>query len=204
MTELKRPERYVHFESIKPELKEVTEFYTRKVTDYQYRLKQLNEYADELENEISVLKETPKVEVSLDDTAKPLVVVPQIVADFIKAMKIKGLKPLINSSKFGELGFTEEKLAEILYWINEHQEEYMRAWLYGYTVEKEKLYILKHIDFCKTDKHYDWFTIKHSDGPINHLRVEKGEKPSTIDCKFTQQEIDSMETGSYEQIEVEP
>ena len=73
---------------------------------------------------------------------KSLVEVPQIVSDFIKAMIAKGLKPLINSSKFGELGFTEEKLAEILHWINKHQEEYMRAWLYDYTVEKEQLYVL--------------------------------------------------------------
>ena len=58
MAELKRPERYVQFESIKPELREITEFYTRKTADYQYRLKQLNEYADALENEISVLKDT--------------------------------------------------------------------------------------------------------------------------------------------------
>ncbi len=58
MSELKRPERYVQFESIKPELKGITEFYTRKIADYQYRIKQLNEYADALENEISVLKET--------------------------------------------------------------------------------------------------------------------------------------------------
>ena len=133
---------------------------------------------------------------------KPLVVVPQIVADFIKTLKIKGIKPLMDSATFGEIGFTEEKRDEILHWINEHQEEYMRAWLYDYTVEKEQLYYLKHMDFCKTDKHYDWFTIKHSDGPLNHLIVEKGQKPSTIDCKFTQQEIDSMQTGSYEQIEV--
>ena len=135
---------------------------------------------------------------------KPLVEVPQFVADFIKAMIAKGLKPLINSSKFGELGFTEEKLQEILYWIKEHQEDYMRAWLYDYQVEKQQLFYLKHIDFCKTDKHYDWFTIKHSDGPLNHLRVEKGQKPSTIDCKFTQQEIDKLNIGSYVQIEVEP
>lgn len=140
MTKLKRPERYVQFESIKPELKEITEFYTRKTADYQYKIKQLNEYVDALENEISVLKETPKVEVLLDDTAKPLVEVPQIVADLIKAMIAKSLKPLINSAKFGELGFTEEKLQEILYWIKEHQEEYMRAWIYGYSVEKEQLY----------------------------------------------------------------
>ena len=135
---------------------------------------------------------------------KPLVVVPQIVADFIKTLKIKGIKPLMDSATFGEIGFTEEKRDEILHWINEHQEEYMRAWLYGYTVEKEQLYYLKHMDFCKTDKHYDWFTIKHSDGPLNHLRVEKGQKPSTIDCKFTQQEIDKLNIGSYVQIEVEP
>ncbi|MCT3099976.1 DUF1642 domain-containing protein, partial [Lactococcus lactis] len=90
-----------------------------------------------------------------------------------------------------------------VFWISEYQEDYMRAWLDGYTVEKPQLFYLKHIDFCKTDKHYDWFTIKHSDGLLNHLRVEKGQKPSTIDCKFTQQEIDSMQTGSYELVSVE-
>ncbi|MGO3598904.1 MAG: DUF1642 domain-containing protein [Lactococcus lactis] len=87
-------------------------------------------------------------------------------------------------------------------WIDNHQKTWLTALLFGFTVEKPQLFYLKHIDFCKTDKHYDWFTIKHSDGPLNHLRVEKGEKPSTIDCKFTQQEIDSMQTGSYEKIEV--
>lgn len=202
MTKLKRPERYVQFESIKPKLKEITEFYTRKTADYQYKIKQLNEYVDALENEISVLKETSKVEVLFDDTAKTLVVIPQIVAYFIKTLKIRGIKPLMDSATFGEIGFTEEKLQEILHWIKEHQEDYMRAWLYGYQVEKQQLFYLKHIDFCKTDKHYDWFTIKHSDGPLNHLRVEKGQKPSTIDCKFTQQEIDKLNVGSYEQIAV--
>ena len=73
---------------------------------------------------------------------KPLVVVPQIVADFIKTLKIKGIKPLMDSATFGEIGFTEEKRDEILHWINEHQEEYMRAWLDDYTVEKEQMYVL--------------------------------------------------------------
>ena len=73
---------------------------------------------------------------------KPLVVVPQIVADFIKTLKIKGIKPLMDSATFGEIGFTEEKRDEILHWINEHQEEYMRAWLDDYTVEKERMYVL--------------------------------------------------------------
>lgn len=201
MTELKRPERYVHFESIKPELREITEFYTRKVKDYQYSLKQLNEYADELENEISVLKGTPKVEVLLDDTPKPLVVVPQLVADFIEERK-ESLKLYGAFHEIDESYGTGTELYDWVFASVDSQELFARAWLDGCTVEKPQLFYLKHIDFCKTDKHYDWFTIKFSDGALNHLRVEKGEKPSTIDCKFTKQEIDSMETGSYEQIEV--
>ena len=142
MSELKRPERYVQFESIKPELKEVTEFYTRKTADYQYRLKQLNEYADELENEISVLKETPKVEVSLDDMPKPLVVVPQIVADFIevrkKSLKLYDAFQEIEECYCGDLyNFVCQK--------SNGQELFARAWLDGYTVEKpkENLYFVK-------------------------------------------------------------
>ncbi|ARE09508.1 DUF1642 domain-containing protein [Lactococcus lactis] len=96
----------------------------------------------------------------------------------------------------------DKDLKEYGLWIKKNPVTYVIARTLGYTVEKPQLFYLKHIDFCKTDKHYDWFTIKHSDGPLNHLRVEKGQKPSTIDCKFTQQEIDSMQTGSYEQIEV--
>ena len=145
MSELKRPERCVNFESIKPELREITEFYTRKTADYQYKIKQLNEYVDALENEISVSKETPKVEVLLDNIPKDLPEVPRIVADFIKTLKIRGIKPLMDSVTFGEIDFTEEKRDETLHWINEHQEEYMRAWLDGYTVEKpkENLYVVK-------------------------------------------------------------
>ena len=75
MSELKRPERYVNFESIKPELREITEFYTRKVKDYLHCLKQLNEYADALENEISALKETyvPKIKMTLDQRKKIMI-----------------------------------------------------------------------------------------------------------------------------------
>ena len=132
---------------------------------------------------------------------KPLVVVPQIVADFIEVRK----KSLKLHGAFREI--EECYGAELYNWVFQKrngQDLFARAWLDGYTVEKVKKYLLKHIDFCKTDKHYDWFTIKHSDGPLNHLRVEKGEKPSTIDCKFTQEEIDKLHIGSYEQKEVEP
>lgn len=123
---------------------------------------------------------------------KPPVIVPRFIADFIKALRIKGFKPLMNSSKFGELGFTEEKLAEILYWLNEHQEEYMRAWIDGYTVEKEKLYRLKN----KITNQYI------NMNPYNGNCHESMVFGKCYKCAFTQSEIDEMEADSYEQIEV--
>ena len=134
---------------------------------------------------------------------KPLVVAPQIMADFIEGGK-KEFKLYDAFFEIAEGYGPGTKLYDWLFQKSNSQDLFARAWIDGYTVEKEKKFYLKHIDFCKTDRHYDWFTIKFSDGALNHLRVEKGEKPSTIDCKFTQQEIDSMQTGSYEQKEVEP
>ena len=135
---------------------------------------------------------------------KPLVVVPQIVADFIKTLKIRGIKPLMDSATFGEIGFTEEKRDEILHWINEHQEEYMRAWIYDYTVEKEKMYILKHIDLSK-QYNYNFLYLSHGRNiELGHERIAKGIDMSKVEeCHFTQSEIDELHTGSYEQIEVE-
>ena len=40
---------------------------------------------------------------------KELVKVPQCVADFIKTLKIRSIKPLMDSVTFGEIDFTEEK-----------------------------------------------------------------------------------------------
>lgn len=136
--------------------------------------------------------------------SKLLVEVPRIVAKYIETQKdnnYNGNASLIV--KHYDSFKDEGNDSELNIWIANNFNDFLNAIVNGYTVKKEKKYLLKHIDFCKTDKHYDWFTIKHSDGPLNHLRVEKGEKPSTIDCKFTQQEIDSMQTGSYEQIEVD-
>ena len=138
---------------------------------------------------------------------KPLVVVPQIVSDWfdINQDDINGNIIDLTRNICRKLKIEWSEMDKwFMYSPNKPIETLISMKLDGYTVEKEQKYLLKHIDFCKTDKHYDWFTIKHSDGPLNHLRVEKGEKPSTIDCKFTKQEIDSMQTGSYEQIEVEP
>lgn len=131
-----------------------------------------------------------------------LPVVPECVAEWIEILKTKGLKPLKNPETYGETGFTEEKLQNIVFWISEYQEDYMRAWLDGYTVEKPQLFYLrdeltgqflaKDNRFKDKDRYFFWT----GEDPLTHS-IGTAWKLS-----FTQQEIDSMQTGSYEKIEV--
>lgn len=138
-----------------------------------------------------------------------LPVVPECVAEWIEILKTKGLKPLKNPETYGETGFTEETLQNIVFWISEHQEDYMRAWLDGYTIEKlqlekPQLFYLKHIDMSKSDAHLNWYLAKGTDNVLIHQGIKKGKSPK-LKCilKLTQQEIDSMQTGSYELVPVE-
>ncbi len=73
----------------------------------------------------------------------------------------------------------------------------------GYTVQKPKLFYLKHIDMSKADKELDYYLAKEDDGTLSHDMPNKGQFPWHPESRFTQEEIDSMQTGSYEQIEVE-
>ncbi|SCW68154.1 DUF1642 domain-containing protein [Lactococcus lactis] len=123
-----------------------------------------------------------------------LPVVPEFVAEWIEILKTKGLKPLKNPETYGETGFTEEKLQNIVFWISEHQEDYLRAWLDGYTVEKPQLFYLKN----KLTTSY--LILDTSTGYFEHWGST--EATGRYKSSFTQQEIDSMQTGSYEQIEV--
>ena len=196
MTELKRPERYLQPESIKPELKEVTEFYTRKVTDYQHHLKQLNEYADALENEISVLKETPKVEVLLDNMVKRLVVIPRLVADFIESENHNG------HNREGTLVFEHYNsykgngnCSELHEWIADNFDTFLEAIVNGYTVEKEQLYYLK-------NKLTNKYLLEHK-VDLYFDEDELNEESSYWKTKFNQSEIDKLIIGSYEQIEID-
>ena len=121
----------------------------RQYADYlEYDLKQKDEHIqdfknalNEASNELSRLShENGSLKSQLQQQALP--VVPEFVAEWIEILKTKGLKPLKNPETYGETGFTEEKLQNIVFWISEHQEDYMRAWLDGYTVEKPQLFRL--------------------------------------------------------------
>jgi len=162
----------------------------KKFTEGAQTLKEWKEYAFLLEDKLKLQQQA-------------LPVVPEDVAEWIEILKTKGLKPLKNPETYGETGFTEETLQNIVFWISEHQEDYMRAWLDGYTVEKPQLFYLrdeltgqflaKDNRFKDKDRYFFWT----GEDPLTHS-IGTAWKLS-----FTQQEIDSMETGSYEQIEVE-
>ncbi|MDY5177550.1 DUF1642 domain-containing protein [Lactococcus lactis] len=183
----------------------------RQYADYlEYESKQKDERILKLENENSFMRDERTtfdsngmaVEPKLQQQALP--VVPECVAEWIEILKTKGLKPLKNPETYGETGFTEEKLQNIVFWISEHQEDYLRAWLDGYTVEKPQLFYLKHIDMSKSDAHLNWYLAKGTDNVLIHQGIKKGKSPK-LKCilKLTQQEINAMQTGSYELVPVE-
>lgn len=139
-----------------------------------------------------LVKEISDLKSQLQQQSLP--VVPSFVAEWIEILKTKGLKPLKNPETYGETGFTEEKLQNIVFWISEYQEDYMRAWLDGYTVEKPQLFYLKNkltglwlMRYEVVDKVY----------PYDHTSDIRNRDT------FTQQEINAMQTGSYELVPVE-
>lgn len=91
----------------------------------------------------------------LYDSIVPKPVVPQYIADMIVERK---------KQKYGIVG-TIQSLGGVFNnpfnWIIENQEDFVKAWLYGYEVEKEKLYTVeipnpnskgnKKICLCKDD-----------------------------------------------------
>lgn len=141
----------------------------------------------QLEHEITNL--TPKLQ------QQALPVVPEHVADYISELKEKG-----HGIQFGLMCSTYDAAGEgnekAIHWKNDNAEDFARAWLDGYTVEKPQLFYLKAKELLVV-------------GDYDHvedlwLDWNKNFTPKKQDAhKFTQQEIDSMQTGSYEQIEVE-
>ena len=74
----------------------------------------------------------------------------------------------------------------------------------GYQVEKEQLYILRHIDLSKSSSDDSLYLTHGIYKRLLHARYSKDVDMSKVEkCHFTQSEIDELNIGSYEQIEVE-
>ena len=127
------------------------------------------------------------------DQQQALPVVPECVGEFITKVKKAGNNlTFAFNSKFDEC--PAKYWNEAIVWRLNHPEEFALAFITGkYEVEKPQLFYLKNkitkaflydngVEFGEFDESYtDWEIFK---------------------TKFTQEEIDSMETGSYEKIEV--
>ena len=127
---------------------------------------------------------------------KPLVAVPQIIGDWIELIKQRNRNVLA-------LLDSDDMPCDVYDWLfikedDENIKLILLAWVKGYTVEKPQLFYLKN-------------KIKLEDvgndliGYLNLFLTNDGYLTSNINRakKFTHQEIDSMQTSSYKQIEVE-
>ena len=158
---------------------------------------------------------------------KPLVVVPQFVAEYIERCKSYGcgliwaIRPdrdandnseevydwlfpngcRLEDGSFPDL-FEPDNLVRP---DSGNQLKFARAWLDGYTVEKEKKYILKHIDLSKQYKNESLYLSNGRYAKLKHENFLKDDDMSKIErCHFTQEEIDKLNIGSYVKIRVEP
>ena len=144
---------------------------------------------------------------------KPLAVVPQIVADYIETQKGNDFDRVgtLVCGHFGTLVYghhaaddRSEKHSELHKWITDNFDTFIEAIVNGYTVEKEKKYILKHIDLSKSSSDDSLYLAHGIYKRLLHARYSKDVDMSKVEkCHFTQSEIDELHTGSYEQIEVE-
>ncbi|CAM3272464.1 DUF1642 domain-containing protein [Lactococcus hircilactis] len=205
--EMKRPISNITQDSIKPLLSNAVEFYTNKNREAHKFIQERDEYINYLESKLS--------------NAKPqqaLPVVPECVAEYIERCKrsdcglIWAIRPDRDANDNSEEVYdwlfpNGVKLPNGMYPNpyepdnlvrpdKENQIKFVRAWLDGYTVEKPQLFYLKAKELLVV-------------GDYDHvedlwLDWNKNFTPKKQDAhKFTQQEIDSMQTGSYELVPVE-
>ncbi|MGF2203701.1 DUF1642 domain-containing protein [Lactococcus lactis] len=196
--EMKRPTSHISGNSIKPALSKAVEFYTDNNRQAYECIHERDEYIDYLESKLS--NASPQ---------QSLPVVPECVGEFVsgdetelsKADRIAYLLKSVEGDNYyleeylTNAGIISQEQGEHLYaWAtNQTHETILELWN-GFKVEKPQLFYLK-------NKLTIMYLYKKALGGY-------GEDPSssikylTDDFKFTQQEIDSMKTGSYEQIEV--
>ena len=128
---------------------------------------------------------------------KPYIEVPQFVADWFEEKMGGTFSAVIKSYSFD--------YNEATAWVHDNGGFNLlcKMKLYGYTVEKEKMYILKHIDLSEQNACNSLYLAHGRYVKIQHERYSKDVDMSKIEqCHFTQTEIDKLNIGSYEQIEV--
>ncbi|WP_348618870.1 DUF1642 domain-containing protein [Lactococcus lactis] len=172
--EMKRPISNITQDSIKPLLSNAVEFYTNKNREAHKCIQERDEYINYLESKLS--------------NAKPqqsLPVVPEFVADYISELKEKG-----HGIQFGLMCSTHNAAGEgnekAIHWKDDNAEDFARAWLDGYQVEKPQLfYIALPKVYGLSDS---TFVSKAESGIISEFT-----KGKDYALKLTEQEIKSID-----------
>lgn len=151
------------------------------------RINAANKYIEELERENQRLIANTRPQQALP-------VVPEFVAVQIERVKNSNG----NFATLGLFDWNHEAKPDYTKWIRENVFDFMRACTIGYTVEKPQLFYLKN-KIGLEDVGIDLI------GYLNLFLTNGGYLTNNINRakKFTKQEIDSMETGSYELVPVE-
>ena len=147
---------------------------------------------------------------------KPQQSLPVVPEDIDKA--IKYLKTQNNFATITDLQKLDILTEKGFWWLNDFQCKDRRFGfgglnnklfilshlaITGYTVEKEQMYTLKHIDLSEQNKNESVYLSHSRYGRLKHETFTKGFDMSESErCHFTQSEIDKLNIGSYEQIEV--
>ena len=123
--------------------------------------------------------------------------IPQRFADWFEEKMAASFLSVVSAYSFSD--------DEDIKWIRDNGglDLLCKMKLYGYTVEKEKKYILKHIDLSEQYKNESLYLSHSCYAKLKHEGYSKDVDMSKIkQCHFTQEEIDELNIGSYEQIEV--
>lgn len=153
-------------------------------------------FRDGLNNSIPVIRE-------IDAPERP--VVPQYVADWIEWCKRNKVSLLGAMSPIDELGtaICDDKKVESLEaskWATRNQETFAQAWLFGYEVEKEKLYTAK----LKLTNEYLGYESQLND--LLHYKVPDSSAKEVTAFHFTEDDLVKYHiwgNDTYEVTEVE-
>lgn len=91
---------------------------------------------------------------------KELIVVPKFVDEYIKHCFSESIE-LCAVGCIAYKRIEEKRFSGAFDWIESHFEEFTRAWLGGYAVEKEKLY---RVVLLKDERNDEWILFKNSKG----------------------------------------
>lgn len=122
----------------------------------------------------------------LDEPEKP--VVPQFVADWLEVCK-KNLVLSLASSMNNIVMSANKQPDETIHWVARNSETFAKAWLYGYEIEKYKLYTVELPNPKNSFKCFYIMLTKTADGRVVLSEVVDSHIALRNDIKLTEAEI---------------